>query len=294
MRKILLLALGLLLSLLFILPGRYVYVCKIMGNCGTALVRGVVDRPMNLQLRNGERVLLDGYEHFSFAPGTLQPNLTTNNQEFLDKLAAHLKAHPEQHLTITGYFRPSERGTSAGMFENLGVARADALRNLLVQRGIDVGRISLDHALSADEDLRQPATFNLFVPRPDDYADEDNLAKTQFRFDNMTFSDANFEFDSDAFKPGPAFLTWADSVITFFEGNQEKSLTIVGHTDNLGTITYNQDLGLRRAQSARQFFVDQGVETAIETETRGEKQPVATNQTDEGRQKNRRVNFIID
>ncbi|MEM1121940.1 MAG: OmpA family protein [Bacteroidota bacterium] len=291
MRKVLLLGLGILTALLFILPARYLYVCEIMNNCESVERNNV--RPSTLSLMDGDSARLQGYDHFAFDVGSISPNLTDNNEAFLDKLAAYLKANPEKNLTITGLIRQSEQGKSFGMYENLGVARANIIRDFLVQRGIDVNRISLDHDVVAGEDLSEPLKFSVFEPRPDEYSEDGDLVKTQFRFDNMTFSDANFEFNSDVFKPGAAFNIWADSVLTYFELNPSQSLTIVGHTDNIGTIPYNQDLGLRRAQSAKAFFEKEGLEVTIKTATRGEKSPVASNMYAPGRQKNRRVNFII-
>lgn len=291
MRKTLILGLGLLSSLLFILPARYIYVCKIMNNC--APVTDYKANTSSLKLMDGDSVILQGYEQLVFGPGSISPDLTINNQEYLDKLADYLKGNPNKNLTITGLFRKSEAGESFGMYENLGLARANILRDFLVERGIDVNRISLDHAGIGDDNLTAPAKFDIFEARPEDYDTNGGLVKTQFRFDNMTFSDANFEFNSDVFKPGTAFNVWADSVITFFDINTDKTLSIIGHTDNLGTVQYNEDLGLRRAQSAKAFFESKGIEAAINTATKGEKAPTAANTTETGRQKNRRVNFII-
>lgn len=289
MRKTLILGLGLLSSLLFILPARYIYVCKIMNNCAP-----VVDHKANLpslNLMDGDVPILQGYEQFAFSAGSISPDLTINNQEYLDKLADYLKGNPAKNLTITGLFRKSEAGQTAGIYENLGLARANVLRDFLVRRGIDVTSISLDHEGIADDNLSTPVQFEIFEARPEDT--NGGLVKTQFRFDNMTFSDANFEFNSDVFKPGIAFNVWADSVITFFDANVDKTLNIIGHTDNLGTAQYNEDLGLRRAKSAKGYFESKGVEATITTSTKGEKAPTASNTTEAGRQKNRRVNFII-
>lgn len=292
MRKTLILGLGLLTALLFILPARYLYVCKIMNNCAPTEVVSTA-RPFTLSLMDGDSVILKGYEQLAFDNGSINPDLTVNNQDFLDKVAAYIKANPNKNLTITGLSRKSEEGTSFGMYENLGVARANILRDFLVQRGINVDRVSLDHSVIDGENLTDPVKFELFEPRPDEYNEEGGLVKAQFRFDNMTFSDANFEFNSDVFKPGSAFNIWADSVSTYFELNPDQSLSIIGHTDNIGKVQYNEDLGLRRAQSAKAFFEKEGVKVAIKTATRGEKSPIAPNTTAAGRQKNRRVNFVI-
>jgi len=292
MRKALILGLGLLSSLLFIIPARYIYVCKIMNNCAP-IVPTVKDWSTTLRLMDGDSMILRGFDHFTFEQGSITPDLNLSNQDFLDQLAANLKANPTKHLTITGLYRKSEAGMSSGIYENLGIARANVIRDFLVERGIDIKRISLDYAATNNEELSAPLKFDLFEPRPEGYDEDGDLVKTQFRFDNMTFSDANFEFDSDVFKPGNAFNVWADSVLIYFNNNVDKSLTIIGHTDNLGTVQYNQDLGLRRAQSAKVFFEKAGLKATISPSTKGEKSPITSNLTEAGRQKNRRVNFII-
>jgi len=72
------------------------------------------------------------------------------------------------------------------------------------------------------------------------------------------------------------------------------NLLIVGHTDDVGSESYNQDLSERRADSARRFLVSRNVDPyRIETSGRGETEPVASNDTDSGRARNRRVEVAI-
>jgi OOP family OmpA-OmpF porin len=97
-----------------------------------------------------------------------------------------------------------------------------------------------------------------------------------------------FEFDS-------ATLTAVSSVVldTAVEGLQEcpdVAVRVEGHTDSIGTEAYNQSLGLRRAESVKDYLVGGGVAAArITARSHGESNPVATNDTDEGRALNRRV-----
>jgi OOP family OmpA-OmpF porin len=68
----------------------------------------------------------------------------------------------------------------------------------------------------------------------------------------------------------------------------------IGHTDSIGTDEYNQKLSVRRAESVKAYLVSKGVEqNRVYTEGKGKKQPVATNKTKEGRQKNRRVEIEV-
>jgi outer membrane protein OmpA-like peptidoglycan-associated protein len=71
-------------------------------------------------------------------------------------------------------------------------------------------------------------------------------------------------------------------------------ILIVGHTDAVGTADYNQALSQRRATSVSNYLIAQGVSASrLRTAGRGEMEPIATNDTDAGRQLNRRVEVAI-
>ncbi|HJX95297.1 MAG TPA: OmpA family protein, partial [Candidatus Acidoferrum sp.] len=72
-------------------------------------------------------------------------------------------------------------------------------------------------------------------------------------------------------------------------------VAIEGHTDSVGSDEYNQDLSERRAQSVRDYFVQQGIPSAtIEARGFGKTAPIASNDTPEGRQRNRRVELVVN
>lgn len=101
-----------------------------------------------------------------------------------------------------------------------------------------------------------------------------------------------FDYDSDAVKGAAAdnLTSLANSLKTY----PESEVLIVGHTDARGTDSYNMNLSDRRAASARAYLTSQGIDPArIRTAGRGEVEPVATNDTDAGRQQNRRVEVAI-
>jgi outer membrane protein OmpA-like peptidoglycan-associated protein len=69
---------------------------------------------------------------------------------------------------------------------------------------------------------------------------------------------------------------------------------IVGHTDSDGSAQYNRDLSDRRALSAANFITGEGIDRLrISTAGRGETEPIATNDSDDGRRQNRRVEIAI-
>ncbi len=71
-------------------------------------------------------------------------------------------------------------------------------------------------------------------------------------------------------------------------------VTIEGHTDSIGSDEYNQQLSEHRAQAVRDYFIQQGINAAsVEAHGYGKNEPIASNDTAEGRQQNRRVELIL-
>lgn len=105
-------------------------------------------------------------------------------------------------------------------------------------------------------------------------------------------ADAFFDFDKANLKPeAQAKLT---DLVDKTKGINLEVVIAVGHTDSIGTGSYNQKLSVRRADSVKGFLVGKGVEkNRIYTEGKGSTQPVADNKTAEGRAKNRRVEVEV-
>ena len=83
-------------------------------------------------------------------------------------------------------------------------------------------------------------------------------------------------------------------ILPYFQQFPNLQIELAGHTDAIGSDEANQRLSEDRANSVRSYLLSQGVPAEqIVARGYGEKQPVATNDTDEGRQKNRRVEFVI-
>ena len=84
------------------------------------------------------------------------------------------------------------------------------------------------------------------------------------------------------------------SVAESMKQNPGSTATIVGHTDSTASEEYNQGLSERRAEAVKNVMVEEGVNPeAIETSGRGELEPVAENDTAEGRQENRRIEAVV-
>jgi outer membrane protein OmpA-like peptidoglycan-associated protein len=85
-----------------------------------------------------------------------------------------------------------------------------------------------------------------------------------------------------------------DGIAEYMKANPSFSLSIVGHTDNTGSDEYNQKLSEDRAEAVKKYLVGKGVgEIGITASGKGETEPIADNNTPEGRDKNRRVVFSV-
>jgi OmpA-OmpF porin, OOP family len=83
-------------------------------------------------------------------------------------------------------------------------------------------------------------------------------------------------------------------MITTMNENPKIVIELSGHTDNVGGNELNQKLSQDRADSVREYFIGKGIEPdRVASKGYGETKPVATNDNDEGRQRNRRVEFMI-
>jgi len=105
-------------------------------------------------------------------------------------------------------------------------------------------------------------------------------------------ADAFFDFDKSVIKPeGKAKL---DDLVGKIKDINLEVIIAVGHTDSVGSDAYNQKLSVRRSEAVKAYLVSKGIEkNRVYTEGKGEKQPVASNKTAEGRAKNRRVEIEV-
>ena len=105
--------------------------------------------------------------------------------------------------------------------------------------------------------------------------------------------DVAFDYDSDRLRPEAREIL--ESVAATMRLHPEFKVTVRGHTDSRGTDEYNDRLSLRRAQSATSYLIQIGIEPRYLTSVGlGKRMPIADNSTEEGQEKNRRVDFVVE
>jgi len=102
-----------------------------------------------------------------------------------------------------------------------------------------------------------------------------------------------FDFDKSTIKKG--YDKDINDLAKVMKDYPDLNVVIEGHTDNVGTAAYNKKLSQRRAEAVKQYMVEKGIDAnRITAEGFGFDRPIASNDTEEGRQKNRRVEAAVD
>lgn len=108
----------------------------------------------------------------------------------------------------------------------------------------------------------------------------------------VTLGDVLFDTDKAVLKPGADQTI--DRLAAFMRDNPDTRIIVEGHTDSRGSDAHNEALSRRRAQAVADALVARGIPTdRFEIMGRGEGYPVASNDTAEGRQRNRRVEIVF-
>ena len=105
---------------------------------------------------------------------------------------------------------------------------------------------------------------------------------------------SDVSFDTNRYDVKPNLRPILDRFATTLNENPVTTVTIIGHTDSTGTDAINNPLSINRAASTRDYLVARGVATSrIAIDGRGSREPIADNNTAEGRAKNRRVEIFV-
>lgn len=156
----------------------------------------------------------------------------------------------------------------------------------------NIGKIVMyesDFELSkADSSHASHIWFERFVQ---DYKDGLSAPKIrEIERKNFVFEPIYFDFDKSEIRD--EHKEFLDRMIKVVKGHSDLRVLVTGHTDSDGSNAYNEGLSQRRAEAIVQYFKEHGLsEDHLKFDFKGETKPADTNNTPEGRQRNRRVDF---
>ncbi|MDF1696942.1 MAG: OmpA family protein [Saprospiraceae bacterium] len=232
------------------------------------------------------------------APATLTPSATKVSGPLLfnwDKAAAvtddgwdaRRKAildglKDDEVLEIIGNYRADEVNNTS--FENLGLARATEVANLFKPPLTD-DRIQLKGQLVKEESADRTSSFKSIE------FNELKNSKAIKEIDDKTL--IYFPFNSVNKLSNTEIESYLNDVAERVIKTGER-VRLTGHTDNIDSEAFNKTLGMRRANIVKDYLVSKGVSPSkIIASSQGETKPIATNNTSDGRAKNRRTELEI-
>lgn len=208
-------------------------------------------------------------------------------------LKNHLVGNPEKVITIVGLYKDDERNDSA--FPNLGLARANAVKNYFVSQEIPSNQINTMGKLMPEMVARD----NVYLG-PIGYSIGAKAADTEEQI-KMLYEKIEADPLVLYFETGQASIDlsaeqrqkFAD-ISRYLDMVPKADAEVIGYTDNVGRRRANIQLGQERADFAKAYLVRNGiVEDRIRADSRGPRDPIASNDTEEGRAKNRRTVISI-
>lgn len=208
----------------------------------------------------------------------------------VEKLKTYFSNNKEVRLNITGYALSSEKNTSA--FPNLGFARANDIKNYFVSKGIPSNRFEINGEIKEElqlvgDKVLGPVNFVINKTQALTKAENWNGIKEKY-----TATPLILYFDSNQTEIS---LTDAEresiaEIAKYIDNVPNSKISCVGHTDNSGNRLVNIELGLERANFAKNYLIKNGMsESKIEASSKGPDEPIADNVTPEGKGKNRRT-----
>lgn len=293
------------LQLAFLLLGwislwTYYYVCWHQGHCnGTA--KGIdvalrAETTPNLLIA-GEDLAVEAEQNVKYARSEALPIITEATERALVTAKDYFDKHPDEALRITGFYDDTEINQT--LLPNLGIARAEELKAWLTTLGMEYQQI----AVSAQENINlsfvrdtllDGLTFEVLDELPEEELSEEELAHLK---EKLTASSANLYFETGATSliVDDSLRQYILDLKRYLKVKKEAYILVVGHTDNVGEVQQNMDYGQQRADFTRDILSRAGINSAqIRTDSKGETEPMATNDTEEGRNKNRRVEIKLN
>jgi outer membrane protein OmpA-like peptidoglycan-associated protein/tetratricopeptide (TPR) repeat protein len=182
-----------------------------------------------------------------------------------------------------------DNSTGTVMFSN----HVDAQRGFLVS--LPTGKKGKNYGIAVEAEGYLFYSENFDLGKKDGFKEYEKIIEMEKikKGSILTLRNLFFDFDKSILKDES--ITELKRALKVLEKHPEINIQIEGHTDNVGSEEYNLDLSDRRAHSVQEYLVKNGLDPKriIQVIGFGESKPVETNETDDGREHNRRVEFRI-
>ncbi|MGB5818635.1 MAG: OmpA family protein [Saonia sp.] len=232
--------------------------------------------------------------NFNMSSSAILAPLSQKVEGGIISLKAFLTENTDKAINITGYYKNNETNSSA--FPNLGLARANAVKNYLVSKEIPSIQINTmgelaESMVAKDHIFLGPIAYDLATKSVDADAELKALYE-KIKTDPLVLY---FETGEASINLTAAQRQKIADISRYLDKVEEATTMVIGHTDNVGLRSSNVALGQGRADFAKTYLIENGIpETRIQTTSEGPDTPIANNTTEEGRSKNRRTVITLN
>ncbi len=291
---------NLLLMLITILAGIYFY-NTLCSSCGAvakeepakeAVVAPVAPEPTSYRFAYSDGDFAcdvnDNY-NFNVSSSSILLPLSQNVTDCIGGLKTFLATNAGKVLNITGYYKSDEKNDTA--YPNLGLARANAVKNHLVENGLSSAQINtfgklMDEMVPKGNVYLGPVEYGL-AGESANATDELKALYDKIKANPLVLY---FETNQAAIELTPEQRQIVADISRYLDKVPGATCSVVGHTDNIGQRAANIALGQNRADFGKAYLVKNGIaETKIAATSKGPDVPVESNATEAGRAKNRRT-----
>lgn len=257
------------------------------GKALTSLPFSVKDVDGNLSLK-----VSDNFNFKTSSSDFVRP-ISTSLQTGVLKLKDYLMSNEGKSLSIKGFYTSTEKNNS--IYPNLGLARANAIKNYFTSKGITTSLIDtfgeLRDNLVANEEEIFLGPVELTVANAKDNTDNLKELANKIKANPLVLY---FKTGQASINLTPEQRQKIADISKYLDKVDNAKCLIIGHTDNEGSLQTNIRLGKNRADFTRGYLVKNGIaDGKITTDSKGPNEPIADNATEEGRAKNRRTVITI-
>lgn len=200
-----------------------------------------------------------------------------------DSVFNYLNKNQDKQLLITGKYLSSES-------EPRGMDRANFLKDFLVKFGANPDKI-IPKAVLSDYSYDANQKYSQGIGMVFQNISEANIKTIE---ENIADKTLYADYATSDFKPDNTLITYTNDLKNYLSKYTDKSITIIGHTDDKGSDLANERLGLQRAKNVSNYLISQGIDKSkITVNSKGEKEPISDNTTEEGCAQNRRITISV-
>lgn len=231
---------------------------------------------------------------FSYSSGDYLRPLSDSLVMQYRKLASYLKERPDKKIFLNGLYRNDEQNNSP--YDNLGLGRASAIKDLLLGMGVPKSQIQTeglpdDELVFSKSNILSGGISYTFVT--DKTKAKPSLADIETRL-RAKSRNVYFEYKKTRIIMDDELANYFKELKYYLDEKPGAKIKLIGHTDDIGASKTNYAYGRSRARYLREYMLEEGfTNSQIEISSKGEKSPIATNKTEEGRQENRRVEILV-